>query len=185
MVSRRGVNVVARWAVTTDWKETHERSKRSLTVSRTKEGSPISEFYVDLAAFVWVRSQITDYEAAHYHGPYETREEADRIADLIRGGETASTARHKMRTQQRGMALTVISGIAVAVGIIMISATSSTNAVCNSDIGHLGQAFSGSTLTHCAADAAVHSLGVIILIVGILGILGGIGTLFGTSIRRL
>jgi hypothetical protein len=149
----------------------------------TKEGRTIAEFYVDPVGFVYERSQIADYEAASYHGPYETRDEAHRIAGLIH--EQDSTARQSTRTKHRGLALTVMSGLAMAVGIIMISATSSTNALCNSDVGQFGQAFSSITLAHCATDATVHSLGVIVLILGILGILGGMGALLGKSVRRL
>jgi hypothetical protein len=148
----------------------------------TKEGFAIAEFYVAPAGLVYERSRITDYEAAAYHGPYETKQEAYRIAGLIRG--QASTACQSMRTAHRATVLTVISGLAMTVGIIVTSATSSTNALCKSDVGHSGQAFSSITLAHCAAKATVHSLGVIILIVGILGILGGTGTLLGKSIRR-
>jgi hypothetical protein len=148
----------------------------------TKEGCAISEFYVAPTAVVCERSQLTDYEAASYHGPYQTREEAHRIADLVR--EQASTARQSMRTERRGIALTVISGVTMTVGIIITSATSAANALCRSYVGHLGQAVSGSTPTHCTADATLHSLGIIILILGILGNLGGIGTLFGTRTRR-
>jgi hypothetical protein len=149
----------------------------------TKEGRAIAEFYVDPAGFVYERSLLTDYEAAAYHGPYETREEARRIADLMH--EQDSTASQSTRTEHRGLALTVISGLAMTVGIIMTSATASTYALCNSDIGQLGQAFSSGTLTRCATDTTVHSLGVIVLILGILGILGGVGTLLGKSVRRL
>jgi hypothetical protein len=148
----------------------------------TKEGSAIAEFYVAPAGFVYERSWITDYEVAAYHGPYETREEAYRIADLVR--EQVGTARRSTRTQRRGIVLTVISGLALTVGLIMTSATSSTDALCNGDIGHLGQALRSSTLTRCAADTTAHGLGVIILILGILGILGGMGTLLAKS-RRL
>lgn len=149
----------------------------------TKEGSAIAEFYVAPAGFVCERSRITDYEAAAYHGPYGTREEAYRIADLVR--EQANTARQSMRTQRRGTVVTVISGLAMIVGIIMILATSAANALCNGEIGHSGQAFSSSTLTRCPADTAAHGLGVIILILGILGILGGTATLLARSRRRL
>jgi hypothetical protein len=149
----------------------------------TKEGRAIAEFYVDPVGFVYERSQIADYEAAAFHGPYETKQEAHRIAGLIHG--QGSTARESLRTEHRGLALTVISGLAMTVGIIMTSATSSTNALCNSDIGQLGQAYSSITLARCATDATVHSLGVIVLILGILGILGGMGTLLRKSVRRL
>jgi hypothetical protein len=148
----------------------------------TKEGSAIAEFYVAPAGFVCERSRITDYEAAAYHGPYGTREEAYRIADLVR--EQASTARQSMRTQRRGTVVAVISGLAITVGIIMILATSAGYALCNGGIGHSDQAFSSIALTRCPADTAAHGLGVIMLILGILGILGGMATLLAKS-RRL
>jgi hypothetical protein len=149
----------------------------------TKGGRAIAAFYVDPAGFVYERSQLADYEAAAYHGPYETKQEAHRIAGLV--CEQDRTARQSMRTEHRGLALTVISGLAMTVGIIMSSATSSTNALCNSDIGQLGRAFSSITMARCATDATVHSLGVIVLILGTLGILCGMGTLLRKSVRRL
>jgi hypothetical protein len=132
---------------------------------------------------VYERSLITEYEAAAYHGPYQTKQEAYRIAGLI--CEQASTPRQSVKTEQRAIVLTVISGLAMTVGIIMTSAASAGNALCNADIGHSGEAFGSIKLTSCGADRTVHSLGVIILILGILGILGGIGTLLGKRVRRL
>jgi hypothetical protein len=166
--------------VTADWRETHRPAQRFPRCPTTKEGSAIAEFYVAPAGLVYERSRITDYEAAAYHGPYETKQEAYRIADLVR--EQAVTARQSVRTERRGIVLTVISGLAMAVGIIITSATSVTNALCNADIGHSGQVF--SSITQCGADGLVHGLGIIILILGILGILGGMGTLLAKSIRR-
>jgi hypothetical protein len=163
--------------------EGNESAQRFPEFAMTKEGSAIAEFYVAPAGFVYERSRITDYEAAAYHGPYGTRDEAYRIADLVR--EQTSRARLSLRTQRRGIVLTVISGLAMTVGFIMTSATSSTYALCNGDIGHVGQAVRSITLTRCAADTTAHGLGFIILILGILGILGGVGTLLARSLRRL
>ncbi len=87
------------------------------------------------------------------------------------------------RAELWGMALTVISGIAMTAGIIMTSAAPSASALCNRNIGQWGQAFGSATQAHCAIDAAVHSSGVILVILGIVGILVGVGRLFGSGSR--
>ena len=84
------------------------------------------------------------------------------------------------RAELWGMALTVISGIAMTAGIILTSVISSTNAVCNSSIGR-GGTFGSATEAQCVTDTAVHTLGVILVLLGIVGILVGMGRLFSSS----
>jgi len=87
------------------------------------------------------------------------------------------------RAELWGVALTVISGVAMTAGIIMTSVTSSTTALCNSSISQPGHAFGGATQTQCAIGTALHGSGDILVILGIVGILVAMGRLFGTSRR--
>jgi hypothetical protein len=87
------------------------------------------------------------------------------------------------RAELWGVALTVISGIAMTAGIIIMSATSSANALCNSTISRPGHGFGSATQTRCVIGASLHGSGVILVILGIVGILVAMGRLFGNSRR--
>jgi hypothetical protein len=84
------------------------------------------------------------------------------------------------RAELWGMALTVVSGIAMTAGIILTSVTSSTDALCTSSIGR-GRAFGSATQIQCVTDTAVHTSGVILVFLGIVGLLVGLGRLLGSS----
>ncbi len=89
------------------------------------------------------------------------------------------------RAELRGMALTVISGIAMMVGIIMTFDTSSPSALCNTHISQLGRAFGSAEQARCLTYTAVHTSGVVLVILGIVGVLVGMGRLLGSSSRLL
>jgi hypothetical protein len=169
--------------------------QQPLPQPRRRKRRTAEQFYVTPDATIVNDYRVTSDQAARFYGPFGAAQARD-VAKAVRSGELAPTreaesARHAIRAaapvpaptrhqlallaERRKWIVTTITAVLVMIaGLIMQAVTAAGNGLCNSAIGQIGQALSGSAAAHCGLYTGVHELGSLCTWIGFLGAVTGV-----------